>query len=143
MSPVRASPAGWGPDSPLAPETRCSWPTPGASAAWPSGKAQTHTVHLDSLLFFFFLSQNLQLMATDCLAHQWVRLQSAGWRGWRVLSRLLLLTQWAYAGGRQVEEAGLVLLCTGPRKSTSDPLYWVLPHCLLSVDLENINDISG
>lgn len=70
VSPVRASPAGWGPDSPHAPETRCSWPTPGASAAWPSrgrgvggGHTHTHTSQISCLFFFLSTSSSWQRTA--------------------------------------------------------------------------------
>lgn len=64
VSPVRASPARWGPDSPRVLGTRCSWPTPGASAAWPSrGKEEKHRHVLDCMPFYLSASISLQQTA--------------------------------------------------------------------------------
>lgn len=52
VSPVKALPAGWGPDSPRVLEIQCGWPTPGASAAWPSGGKEEEERHISGTVLF-------------------------------------------------------------------------------------------
>lgn len=115
------------------PEIRCSWRTPGVSAAWPSKWREGQLVRPHS-----YLLQSFGVAVLDTHQRIWLHGGNLGIFDGPIVTGLL---SWngVGAGGwrRQVKEFSLVLLRWWPWQCVSHPFYWILPCCFLTMDLKH------